>query len=106
MKQGVILLICTVLLVSGCAWVELTPGGEKVRILSESEVASCKKLGNTSVNVADKVAGMQRQPHIIADNLQTLARNAAAEMHGDTIVPDSPVEEGRQKFNVYRCIGP
>ena len=106
MKQAVILLVGAVFLLSGCAWVELTPGGEKVRILSESEVGSCKKLGNTSVNVADKVAGMQRQPHIIADNLQTLARNAAAEMHGDTIVAASKVEEGTQKFNVYRCIGP
>ena len=65
-------------------------------------MVSCKKLGNTSVSVAD----LHRQPHIIADNLQTLARNAAAEMHGDTVVAASEVEEGKQKFNVYRCIGP
>lgn len=102
MKQMGILLVSAAFMLSACAWVELTPGGKKVRILSEAEVASCKKLGNTSVSVAD----LHRQPHIIADNLQTLARNAAAEMHGDTVVAASEVEEGKQKFNVYRCIGP
>ena len=106
MKQVVIGLLSAAFLLSGCAWVELTPQGKKVRVLSEAEVVSCKKLGTTTANVADKVGGLERKPHIIADNLETLARNAAADMKGDTIVPISAIEEGKQKFGVYRCVGP
>ena len=106
MKHVVLLFVVLAFVISGCAWVELTPEGKKVRILTESEVGHCKSLGSTTASVADKVAGLKRQPHIIADNLQTLASNSAAEMYGDTIVPASEIVDGKQKFNVYRCIGP
>ena len=46
MKQMGILFVSAAFMLSACAWVELTPGGKKVRILSEAEVASCKKLGS------------------------------------------------------------
>ena len=34
-----------------------------------------------------------------------LARNAAADMGGDTIVPTSAVNEGKRSYAVYKCIG-
>lgn len=102
MRQTIVLLVVSAFLLSACSWVELTPEGKKIRVLSASEVSTCKKLGNTSVSVAD----LNRKDEVIADNLETLARNAAGEMHGDTIVPVSKVEEGKQKFAVYRCVGP
>jgi len=101
-----LLLLCAGLSLIACSWVKLTPEGEKVRVLSEAEVHACKKLGKTQVSVADKVAGLERKPHIVQENLQILARNAAADMGGDTVVPAAPEQDGKQVFNVYRCIGP
>lgn len=106
MKYVVIVFVSALFVISGCAWVDLTPEGKKIRVLSKTEVSQCKSLGTTTVSVADKVAGVKRQPHIIADNLQTLASNSAAEMNGDTIVADSAIVDGKQKFHVYRCVGP
>ncbi len=106
MRIKSLLLVAAVLMLMACSWVNLTPGGDKVRVLTEAEVSSCKMLGKTTANVADKVVGLQRKEKIIQENLQVLARNSAAEMGGDTIVPISPIQEGKQTFAVYRCIGP
>jgi len=100
------LVLCAGLSLIACSWVKLTPEGEKVRVLTQSEVHSCKNLGKTRVSVADKVAGLERKPHIVQENLNILARNSAANMGGDSIVPASPEQDGKQVFDVYRCIGP
>lgn len=106
MRIKSLLLVAAVLGLMACSWVKLTPEGEKVRVLTAQEVASCKKLGKTTANVADKVAGMERKEHIVKENLEALARNAAAEMGGDTVVVASPIQDGKQTFDVYRCVGP
>lgn len=106
MRIRSLVLVAAVLGLMACSWVKLSPEGEKVRVLSQSEVASCKKIGKTIANVADSVAGMQRKERIVQENLDVLARNAAAEMGGDTIVPASPIADGKQSFDVYRCVGP
>jgi len=106
MKIRNLLVVAAVLGLMACSWVKLTPEGEKVRVLSEAQVSACKNLGKTTANVADKVAGLPRKEHIVRENLQVLARNAAAEMGGDTIVPSTPIQQGKQSFDVYRCVGP
>ena len=68
-------------------------------------MASCKKIGKTEVTVADKVIGMKRKESAINENLEVLARNAAADMKGDTIVPITPIQKGKRVYAVYRCIG-
>ena len=106
MKIKSLLLVAAVLGLMACSWVKLTPGGEKVRILSQAEVTNCKSIGKTTANVADKVAGLERKQHVVKENLEALARNAAADMGGDTIVPAEPIHDGKQTFDVYRCVGP
>ena len=106
MRIKSLVVVAAVLGLMACSWVKLSPEGEKVRVLVQSEVASCKKIGKTIANVADKVAGLQRKEHVVQENLEVLARNAAAEMGGDTIVPASPIDDGKQSFDVYRCVGP
>lgn len=32
--------------ITACSWVELTPSGEKARVLSPQEVTGCKKMGD------------------------------------------------------------
>lgn len=106
MRIKSLLVVASILGLMACSWVKLTPEGEKVRVLALHEVATCKKIGKTTANVAEKVAGLERKEHIVKENLEMLARNAAAEMGGDTIVPASPIADGKQAFDVYRCVGP
>ncbi len=103
MKKVSIALLC--LSLSACAWVTLTPGGEKVRVLDASEVATCKELGSTTVSSAAKVAGINRNEERVEKELAMLARNAAANMDGDTVVPITAVQEGQRTYAVYKCVG-
>lgn len=96
--------IFVILLVSGCTWVKPTPSGEQVRIVSTpTEIASCKKIGNTTVSLLDKIGYFKRDPKKVEDELAILGRNSAAEMGGDTILPVSEVYLGERSFDVYRC---
>lgn len=103
--MGRLLFMLLCLSCSACAWVSLTPGGEKVRVLEASEVSTCQELGNTTVSLLAKVAGINRNEEEVTKELSLLARNAAADMGGDTVVPISPVKEGRRSYTVYKCIG-
>ena len=100
------LIVATGLIISGCASVKLTPGGEKVRILEPNEVSTCKKLGKTSNSVTAKVVIMKRPPETIEGELMIMGRNSASDLGGDTIVPLTVVTDGKQSFNIYKCIDP
>lgn len=91
------------LVLGACTWVELTPEGEKVVVLSESEVAGCKRVGQTVVMLRDSVAGFKRSPEKVRQELNTLARNSAVEIGGDAVVAQGEPEDGRQTFSVYDC---
>jgi prefoldin subunit 5 len=101
-----LLMLAVILSLGACTWVKLTPEGEKVRVLSMSEVSTCKKLGKTTTTLKDKIAGMSRKQAKVEKEMQALARNSAAGMGGDTVVPVTEVADGRQTFEVYKCINP
>ena len=103
MKNLLSILLFTFTL-TACTWVELTPEGEKVRVLSLSEVQSCKKKGKTTVSLKAKIAGIERNEKKVKKELETLGRNTAVELNGDTIVPTSEIIDGKQAFDIYRCI--
>ncbi len=88
----------------GCQFVPLTPGGEKARVLSAAEVQQCQKIGNSTASVKDSILGLKRQETVMAEELSRLARNNAAVMGGDTVVPASEIEQGRQTFHIYKCV--
>jgi hypothetical protein len=100
------LLLLFAVLVTSCSWVKLTPEGEKVRVLAINEVSSCKKLGKTTTTLKDKIAGMSRNKAKVQKEMQALARNSAADMGGDTVVPVSEIQDGKQTFEVYKCVNP
>lgn len=100
------LIAATGLIISGCASVKLSSGGEKVRVLSPNEVSSCKLLGKTSNTVTDKVVVVKRPIETIESELMTMGRNSASDMGGDTIVPLTVVADGKQSFNIYKCVDP
>lgn len=99
----VILFVVISILINGCAWVKLTPGGEAVQLLTKDQVANCKIVGGTTVSVKDKIIGVKRKSEHVQGELISLARNSAARMDGDTIVKKSEVENGEQTFDVYLC---
>lgn len=91
--------------VAGCTWVELAPEAKDVALLgSEAEAQGCERVGQTIVSLRDRVAGIERSPEKVREELRTLARNSAAkDLKGNAILPISEVSEGRQTFAVYRC---
>lgn len=91
---------------AGCAWVDLKPQGEKVRVLSASEVKRCKRLGHVTSNTAATIGFIARSTSTVREELTRLGRNHAGELGGDTIVPTGPLVDGEQSFEVYRCINP
>ena len=86
-----------------CNWVPLTEGGQAVRLAKPAEVKSCETLGRTHAQTTDRVVLFARSDQKIEQELQSLARNEAAQMGGDAIAAAGPVDGGRQTFDVYRC---
>lgn len=103
MKNITVLLLLLVV-VTGCTWVKLTPEGEKARVLTRADVVNCKKLGKTTVSLKASVAGFERNAEKVKKELETLARNHAVDLEGDTVVPETEIENGQQTFSIYRCI--
>ena len=104
MNYRKVIYLAAAVVFAGCTWVETTPGGAKVRVLSANEVASCTEIGKTQVSLADNVLGIKRSATKVQLELETLARNSAADLGGDTVVAVAPPTEGRQTYIVYRCI--
>jgi hypothetical protein len=69
------------------------------------EVKACKRVGKATVSVKSSVAGVPRKESVIARELEKLARNSALDLHGDTVVPITPIVDGERSFGVYRCVG-
>lgn len=92
--------------ITGCASNQLSEAGDKVRILDPMEVATCRKLGETSASTTGSVVGLERPIETVTKELRLIARNAAGRMGGDTIVPLTVITEGQQIFEVYKCINP
>ncbi len=105
MKTGLTLIAAATILLTGCATIKLTDDGEKVRVLDPSEVDSCRELGKTNTSVTSTIV-VARPIEAITKELRIIGRNAAARMGGDTIVPLTVIEDGKQTFVIYKCINP
>ena len=92
-----------VLLLSACSWVKMTPEGEEVTVAKAAHVANCKFAGTTTVSVKSDIVSFKRDAEKMKTELETLARNEANKLKGDTIVPVSEIKDGEQTFKVYKC---
>lgn len=99
-------ILAAVWLASGCVFVQPTVAGKKVRVLTAAEVERCQSLGSLTSNVADHVGAIPRSREAVEDDVTLNAQNGAADMGGDTIVPVSQMQNGKQTFEVYRCLTP
>lgn len=86
------------------SWVQLTPEGSNVNLVGDaSRVANCTRVGRANVKTLGKIVAVERGSQRLQDELLTLARNQAADLGGDTVVPESLISNGEQIFGVYRC---
>jgi len=100
------LILTAALGASGCTFVGASMEAEKVRVLEPTDIASCRRLGKTDVEVLDSLAGIPRPPEAVQKELTNLARNTAAEMGGDTVVGRDQPADGKQTFDIYKCVDP
>ena len=101
-----LILFAIVVPMFACTWVPLTSEGKSVRILQPSEVTDCEKIAQTTSTTRDQVAMFARTDQKVREELDSLARNEAADLGGDAIVRIGTATDGRQSFDVYRCESP
>jgi len=99
----IVLLAGLALTAGACTWVETRPGTEDIVIVEADQVVDCTRQGTTRASVRDRVAGVQRKPGKVAEEIETLARTSATEMGGNALVPIGPAREGAREFIVYKC---
>jgi hypothetical protein len=105
MWKSITVPVIALLAVTSCTWVSLTRQGDNVRLVSVSEAQGCKNMGRTQVSLRDYIIdGIKRDPVKVERELNTLGRNSAAEMGGDTITPASEIVNGSRSFDVYKCM--
>ena len=103
MKKLSFILIAISALGSGCTWVKVSEHGSSVAVANAANVRGCTNLSEVTVSVTSKLGFINRDADKVATELTNLARNEAAGLGGDTIVPSSTIENGKQSFNVYKC---
>ena len=86
-----------------CTWVKVSESGSSVAVSNGANVRACQNVREVTVSVTSKLGFINRDADKVATELTTLARNEAVNFSGDTIVPSSTIENGRQSFNVYKC---
>ena len=97
-----IVAMCIAGSVLGCTWVPLTDAGGSVRIVEAGAAADCRKISTVNSKTTERVV-FARSDRKIREELESLARNEAAVMGGNAVVPVGVVEAGRQSFEIYRC---
>jgi hypothetical protein len=91
---------------SGCASSKLIgvhEGADQVTLANASEVGSCQSKGKVTVSVMSEVGFITRGAEAVEANLLQLARNAAVDGGGDTVVKGNSTEYGKRTFEIYKC---
>lgn len=96
------ILLNALLLVAGCSYVQLSKEGTGVAQLAPEDAGHCKKVGTVTAQTREKVV-MKRKLDKVREELTVLARNEAAAIGANAIVPLGEIEQGSQRFQAYLC---
>ena len=78
--------------------------GELDGTLSLAEVANCDDRGTVSANTRAKIGIFARGKDRVVEELERLARDRAAAMGANMIVPEGPVTvDGRRTYRAFFC---
>ena len=103
MKLKLVLPLVGAMAVSACSFVDLNPAAEEVLVLKPHQTRECEQLRRSTSQVLDKIWFINRNKERMAEELETLARNTAAELGGNAIAADSDIANGKQSFIIYNC---
>lgn len=92
------------LVLPGCTFVHMAPGASAVKVVTGAP-AGCENRGEVEVSVKHSIAFYERNDLRVREELETLARNEAPGLGGDTVQPLAEPADGSQRFNVWRCGG-
>lgn len=97
------LLLGTAVALAACSFVSLNPQAQNTTVSTNTNALSnCKFMGNTNVSLWSKAGTFQSQS-TSESQLDTLARNEAATMGGNTVSPESAINNGQRTYRVYNC---
>ena len=99
--KNIILLLGLLFIIMGCG-PELTLQGSKVNVGKESEIKKCQLLGSTRLSLTSTHMKLTKE-EAMKDHLILEARNFAARIGGNMILPVGVIEEGKQSFKIYNC---
>lgn len=90
---------------SGCAseFIDVRVGSDHVSVADANQVAGCQSKGGTTISVISKVGFFYRSVEAVDENLLQLARNAAVDAGGDTVVKGARPDVGTRTFAIYKC---
>ncbi len=97
-------LIVASVVLSACTWVPKTPNSQAVRIIPSDRIMGCRLVGSVTTYTADRVSIVNRSAKKVQEELDTLAKNDAVAQGGDTLVRTSNVVDGKQSYDIYRCL--
>ena len=105
---GMMLALILGLFLAGCTQaVVLTSAGEKVKLMDKLDnPADCEKPVEGMEISATRDDPLGTYPEEIQLDINNTARNKAAELGGNVIVPKGPAKGGKQHFDVYKCPNP
>lgn len=92
----------SLLLLSACAWVNVTPEAAQIKIVTPDATTGCQRIGVVSANTKAKLLGVPRKEHIVTKELDDLARQQAVSMGANTLVRQTVVE-GKGSYTAYLC---
>lgn len=91
-------LALSLILAAACSNIKLTSDGSNVIEMGQLDVLEkCELLGKVTTNAKNVNRSQEDKDRSI------LARNEAAKMGGNVVVPQGEVVDNAQEFNVYRC---
>lgn len=88
---------------SACTWVEPDAQGKQIRVAYGKDLGACAHKGTITVSVKNKVGFYERNDLKVRDELESLARNEAADLGADTVQALGEPENGEQRFGAYAC---
>lgn len=97
------LALVALLAAPGCSWVPLTDAGAQVRVVDAVTARDCARVGQVTASTRGRVVGLPRVEEKQGEELQALARNEAARLGANAVVPVSDIGEGRQQFDALVC---
>ena len=98
-----LLLLASMVVLASCSWVDLEEDARQIALVGPGDITQCQQVSHVTANVMDGMGPFTRSEGKMGEELATIARNEAARLGGDTVVPSSNIVDGRQHFTVYRC---